>query len=70
MAKSLEEEMIYEDFRKQLKEFCSKNWKAKRIMDFNGNDFEKLPRYQQQMFMKEMGVEEITFTKTLRREGD
>lgn len=42
------------NFKEKLDELCDSNFKAKAIMEANGNDFFKIPKFQQEMFLKFM----------------
>ena len=52
--------MTRDEFDVKLKKLCDGNWKAKGIMKANGNNFNNLPDYQQEMFIKTMGLKRKT----------
>lgn len=51
-----------EEFQRKIKELCDNNWKAKAILQNNNNDFRKLPKHQQRLFLKAMGIEKVEVT--------
>ena len=50
------------ELKTHLDKLCGSNWKAEAIMKANDNDFMSLPDYQQEMFMKAMGINEVTYS--------
>ncbi len=49
------------EFKKRLAKLCKENWKAKSILEINGNEFRQLPEHQQKLFLKDMHIDSVTF---------
>jgi len=54
------------DFYQKLDKLRMENWKVDGIMTANDNDFQKIPEFQQKIFLKYMGIGEVVLEKRLQ----
>jgi len=56
-----------DEFNKRLEKLCNENWKAKKIIDHN-KGFKNLSEFQKKVFLKYMGISEVTFEVVVKAE--